>query len=332
MVSVRSFSGAPGNSGAMNSLSTSAPLDAKAIGRQMLNKVPEVTIFFWIIKILSTTVGETASDYLNETLGFGLHNTFFVMGALLVVAFVIQFRADRYVPWKYWVTVVLISIVGTLITDNLTDGWNVPLNISTAVFAVLLAITFAAWYRSERTLSIHSIYTRRREAYYWLTILFTFALGTAAGDNLQEQTGWSLGALALFWAAIIAVITALHYIFKARMEPEHRHRASTAVLAFWMAYIMTRPLGASMGDLLTTPKDESPAGLGFSTNGVSLVFAVIIIGLVTYLTISKRDVTEIVLEGHLDEYAEVPPHLPPHPHPPGHHDAPAEEPAGQNAP
>jgi uncharacterized membrane-anchored protein len=285
----------------MNSTAIPAPLDAKSIGRQMLNKVPEVTIFFWIIKILSTTVGETASDYLNETLGFGLHNTFFVMGALLVVAFFIQFRADRYVPWKYWLTVVLISIVGTLITDNLTDGWNVSLNISTAVFAVLLAITFAAWYISERTLSIHSIFTRRREGFYWLAILFTFALGTAAGDNLQEQSGWSLQALALFWAAIIGVITAAHFFAKHRLELEHKRQTSNAVLAFWLAYIMTRPLGASIGDLLTTPKDEHPAGLGLGTNTVSLVFAVVIVGLVAFLTKTRRDVTEVVLPGAPDE-------------------------------
>jgi uncharacterized membrane-anchored protein len=278
---------------AMNA--TTAPrLGVTSRGRQMLNKVPEVTIFFWIIKILATTVGETASDYLNETLGFGLHNTIFVMGALLIVMLVVQFRSQRYVPWIYWLTVVLISIVGTLITDNLTDGYHVPLNTSTAVFAVLLALTFAAWYSSERTLSIHSITTRRRESFYWLTILFTFALGTAAGDNLQEQTGWSLEALAALWAGAIALITLAHYGMKWYLDDHHRRQSSNAVLAFWLAYIMTRPLGASMGDLLTTPKDESPAGLGLSTNGVSIVFAVIIIGLVAYLTTSKIDVIEKV--------------------------------------
>ena len=258
----------------------------------MLNKVPEVTIFFWIIKILATTVGETASDYLNETLGFGLHNTILVMGAALVAMLVVQFRSDRYVPWIYWLTVVLISIVGTLITDNLTDGMHVPLTTSTAVFAVLLSITFAAWYRSEGTLSIHSILTPRRESFYWLTILFTFALGTAAGDLLQEQTGWSLEALALLWGAAIAVITATHFAVKAHLSAEHRRQSSNAVLAFWLAYIMTRPLGASLGDLLTTPTDEHPAGLGLGTNQVSIVFAVVIIGLVAYLTKTKRDVIE----------------------------------------
>ncbi|HEY5198636.1 MAG TPA: hypothetical protein VIJ51_16570 [Solirubrobacteraceae bacterium] len=261
--------------------------------RRMLSKVPEVTLVFWVIKILATTVGETASDYLNETLGFGLHNTIFLMGALLIVMLVVQFRVDRYVPWIYWLTVVLISIVGTLITDNLTDGYHVALTLSTAVFAVLLAITFAAWYRSERTLSIHSIYTRRRESFYWLTILFTFALGTAAGDLLQEKTGWSLEALAGLWAAAIATITVIHFALKGSLDVEHPRQASNAVLAFWLAYIMTRPLGASLGDLLTTPTDESPAGLGLGTNRVSIVFAVIIVGLVTYLTTTKKDVIEV---------------------------------------
>jgi uncharacterized membrane-anchored protein len=261
--------------------------------RQMLNKVPEITIFFWLIKILATTVGETASDYLNETLGFGLHNTIFVMGAALIVIMVVQFRADRYVPWIYWLTVVLISIVGTLITDNLTDGYHVALTLSTAVFSVLLAITFAAWYRSERTLSVHSIVTRRRESFYWLTILFTFALGTAAGDLLQEKTGWSLEALAALWACAIALITAIHFALKARLDVDQRRHASNAVVAFWLAYIMTRPLGASLGDLLTTPTTDTPAGLGLGTNQVSIVFAAIIIGLVAYLTKTKKDVIAV---------------------------------------
>jgi uncharacterized membrane-anchored protein len=259
----------------------------------MLSKVPEVTLVFWIIKILATTVGETASDYLNETLGFGLHNTIFLMGALLIGILIVQFRVDHYVPWIYWLTVVLISIVGTLITDNLTDGYNVPLTLSTGVFAVLLAITFAAWFRSERTLSIHSIYTRRRESFYWLTILFTFALGTAAGDLLQEKSNWSLEALAALWAVAIAVITAVHFTLKGRLDAEHQRQASNAVLAFWLAYIMTRPLGASLGDLLTTPTGESPAGLGLGTNRVSVVFAVIIISLVTYLTRTRKDVIDL---------------------------------------
>ncbi|HEX6621272.1 MAG TPA: hypothetical protein VF024_16530, partial [Solirubrobacteraceae bacterium] len=148
----------------------------------MLNKVPEVTIFFWVIKIMCTTVGETAADYLNVNLGFGLTKTTYVTGALLLGLLAVQFGLRRYVPGVYWSVVVVISVFGTLITDNMTDRYNVPLTTSTPIFAVILAIVFAIWWGFERTLSIHTIFTTRREGFYWLAILFTFALGTAAGD------------------------------------------------------------------------------------------------------------------------------------------------------
>src|SRR3954463_12763445 len=160
-------------------------------GRRILNKVPEVTLFFWIIKIMCTTVGETAADYLNENLGFGLTNTTYAAGALLAVLLLAQFRLRRYVPGVYWSAVVVISVFGTLITDNMTDAHNVPLTTSTPIFAVVLAVVFAVWYAIERTLSIHTIITRRREGFYWLAILFTFSLGTAAGDLVAEK--FSLG-------------------------------------------------------------------------------------------------------------------------------------------
>src|SRR3954454_6555433 len=150
--------------------------------RTMLNKVPELTLYFWIIKVLCTTVGETAADFLNDNLGLGLTKTTFVTGAVLVVALVFQFRVRRYVPGIYWLAVVLISVVGTLITDNLTDNFGVSLVTTTVVFSFVLAAVFAAWYAVEKTLSIHTIFTTRREAFYWLAVLFTFALGTAAGD------------------------------------------------------------------------------------------------------------------------------------------------------
>src|SRR3954463_9188989 len=156
-------------------------------GRDMLNKVPEVTLFFWIIKIMCTTVGETAADYLNENLGFGLTNTPSVAGALLAVLLLAQFRLRRYVPGVYWAAVVVISVFGTLITDNMTDRYNVPLTTSTPIFAVILAIVFAVWWGFERTLSIHTIFITRREGFYWLAILFTFELGTAAGDLVAEK-------------------------------------------------------------------------------------------------------------------------------------------------
>src|SRR5689334_4473026 len=166
---------------------------------EMLNKVPKVIAIFWIIKVLSTTTGETFADYINETLGFGLVNTTIVMGLAFVAALTWQMTRTKYGAPAYWLTVVLVSIFGTLITDNLTDGLGVPLLLTTPVFAVLLAIVFSVWWREEHTLSIKSINTRRREAFYWLAILTTFALGTAAGDLIDEQFGLGYGvSLALF--------------------------------------------------------------------------------------------------------------------------------------
>ncbi|MCU1580764.1 MAG: putative integral rane protein, partial [Microbacteriaceae bacterium] len=168
-------------------------------GRRFLSKVPEVTAFFWIIKVLCTTVGETAADFLATTLNFGLTNTTYVMSALLVITLIFQFRSSRYRPGLYWLAVVLISVVGTLITDNLTDNFGVPLATTTIVFSIVLAVVFAVWFSVEKTLSIHSIYTRRRESFYWLAILFTFALGTAAGDLAAEQLQLGYVAAALIF-------------------------------------------------------------------------------------------------------------------------------------
>jgi uncharacterized membrane-anchored protein len=261
--------------------------------RQMLNKVPEVTIFFWIIKILCTTVGETAADYLNETLHFGLTGTSIVTTVLLVVVLAFQFRSRKYTPSVYWLAVVSISVVGTLITDNLTDGLGVPLITTTAVFAVLLLLTFAAWYVVEKTLSVHSIHTTRREGFYWLTILFTFALGTAAGDLIAEKFALGyLTALGLF-ALLILVVTIAHYVVKGALAIEHRHQSTNAVLAFWLAYILTRPLGASIGDFLSQARADG--GLGLGTTATSGIFLAAILALVVYLTLTKKD--EILIEG-----------------------------------
>ncbi len=250
------------------------------VARAMLNKVPEVTLYFWVIKILATTVGETAADYLNDTLGFGLTWTTVVMSAGLAALLVWQFRTRRYVAPLYWAAVVFISVVGTLITDNLTDRFGVPLPLSTAVFAVLLAVTFALWYRSERTLSIHSIVTSRREGWYWLAILFTFALGTAAGDLVGEQFSLGYGVSVLLFGAAIALVTVAHFGFKAN-----------AVLSFWLAYILTRPLGASIGDLMS--QSQKHGGLGLGTTGTSVVFLGAILALVGYLTATRVDATEV---------------------------------------
>jgi uncharacterized membrane-anchored protein len=248
------------------------------LGRTVLNKVPEVTIYFWVIKVLSTTVGETAADYLNLNLHLGLPGTTYIMSTLLLAALLLQLRTTRYIAWIYWPTVVLISIVGTLITDNLTDGLDVPLEATTAIFAIALLATFAAWYGTERTLSIHTVHTTRREACYWLAILFTFALGTAAGDLAAEQLGLAYGTSAVIFAALIALVALARFGFKLN-----------AVLAFWIAYVLTRPLGASLGDLTSQPVDEG--GLGFGATATSLLFLIIIVGLVGYLTITKTDET-----------------------------------------
>ena len=256
-------------------------------GRTMLNKVPEVTLFFWIIKILCTTVGETFADNLNEKLGLGLTNTSYIMGALLAAALVFQFRANRYVPGIYWLTVVLVSVVGTLITDNLTDNLGISLITTTVVFSVVLALVFAGWYASERTLSIHSIYTTRREAWYWLAILFTFALGTAAGDLTAEKLNVGYFKSALLFAGLIALITASHYALKARLDAAHARHATNAVLAFWLAYILTRPLGASIGDYLSQAKADG--GLGLGTVITSAIFLGAILALVVYLSVTHKD-------------------------------------------
>lgn len=262
-----------------------------ARGREMLNKVPEVTFYFWIIKVLCTTVGETAADYLNENLNLGLTNTTFVTASLLIVALVFQFRARRYVPGIYWLAVVLISIVGTQITDNLVDNFGVSLVTTTVIFSVALAVVFAAWYASERTLSIHTIYTTRREAFYWLAVLFTFALGTAAGDLAAERLNLGYGLSAIVFAAVIAVVAVTYYRFKL-----------DAVAAFWIAYILTRPLGASLGDYLSQPRDSG--GLGLGTTATSALFLATIAIVVAYLSITRKDATETVVR-HTPPSAEV---------------------------
>jgi uncharacterized membrane-anchored protein len=249
--------------------------DSLTVGN-VISKVPEVTIFFWIIKILATTIGETAADFLAENVGFGLTGTTVVMTLLLVVVLVFQFRAPRYIPIVYWLVVVVLSVVGTLITDNLTDKYGVALEVSTAIFAIALAATFLAWYRVEHTLSIHSIFTPRREAFYWLAILFTFALGTAAGDLISERFGIGYWKAALLFGGCIAIITIAW-----------RYFGLNPILAFWMAYILTRPLGASIGDYLSQPKADG--GLGLGTTTTSLIFLSAIAGVVAYLTKAKKD-------------------------------------------
>jgi uncharacterized membrane-anchored protein len=248
------------------------------IAKKVLSKVPEVTVYFWIIKVLCTTVGETFADFLNINLGLGLSVTTYVMSAALAIGLVAQFRLPRYVPGVYWLAVVLISIVGTLITDNLSDNFGVPLWISTIFFSVALGVTFSAWYASERTLSIHTIYTRKREAFYWLAILFTFALGTAAGDLLSEGYGLGYWRSGIVFALLIGALAFAYY------------RKANAVLTFWIAYILTRPLGASLGDLMS--QKHANGGFGLGTVWTSALFLITILALVVYLSLSRTDQIE----------------------------------------
>ena len=244
---------------------TSTFVKPTVLNTRLLNKVPEVTIFFWIIKILCTTVGESAADFLNYNLNWGLTLTSVATGVLLAVVLTLQISLKRYVAGVYWLTVALVSVFGTLITDNLTDNLGVPLEVSTIVFSVALGLVFLAWYASERTLSIHSIYTRRREAFYWLAILVTFALGTATGDLVSEGLGVGYLKTGLLCAGLIAVITLAWRL------------GLDAVLAFWLAYILTRPLGASIGDLMAQP--SSNGGLGLGVTVTSLILLVLIVGI-----------------------------------------------------
>ncbi|KRB61927.1 hypothetical protein ASE04_20695 [Rhizobium sp. Root708] len=239
---------------------------------QPASRVPEVTVDFWLIKLLAVTMGETAADFLNVNLGYGLTATSAFMAGVFLCALAIQFHQGRYVPWSYWLTVVLISVVGTLVTDNLVDNFGVSLMTTTVGFTIALAATFAIWHGVEGTLSIHSIFTARREGFYWLAILFTFALGTSVGDQVAEK--FDLGYLntGLLFGGLIAVI-ALGY-YKTRLD---------AITAFWLAYILTRPLGASFGDLLSQPREYG--GLGLGTVTTSIGFLVAIIATVVYATI-----------------------------------------------
>ena len=240
-----------------------------------LNRVPEVTIYFWLIKILATTVGETAADFLSTTLGLGLATTSYIMSGVLLIVLLNQFRLKHYASASYWLAVVLASIVGTLITDRLVDKLGVSLVTTNIIFGVSLAIVFAIWYANEKTLAMHSINTAKREIFYWAAILLAFAMGTATGDYLAEAL--NLGyfqALLLFGAAIALTAVGYYYL---RLN---------AVLAFWVAYILTRPLGASLGDLLTQP--QSNGGFGYGATNTSILFFCVIASLVIYLSLKQK--------------------------------------------
>lgn len=247
-------------------------------GRTWVSKVPEVTVWFWVIKVLCTTVGESFADWINMTLGVGLTATALIFSGVLAVVMAWQLSLRRYVPFVYWLAVVVLSVTGTLYTDILTDHLGIPLVLSTSAFAAVLAVVFAVWYARERTLSIHSIVTAPRELFYWLAVLVTFALGTAAGDWTLELTGWGPGISVLLPVALIVVVAIGWRL------------GANAVLSFWLAYILTRPLGANLGDWLASP--SSQGGLGIGTAVTSVVFLAAILATVGYLTVSRSDVLE----------------------------------------
>jgi uncharacterized membrane-anchored protein len=251
--------------------------DPLAPAAQVASKVPQITVYFWIIKILTTAQGEATSDYLVYKIDpFVAAGLAFVA---LAVALTIQFRASQYVAWRYWLAVDLVAIFGTMAADGLHIKLHVPYAASTAFFAVVLAVVFVAWYLTEKTLSIHSIRTPRREAFYWATVLATFALGTALGD--MTATTLHLGYLASgIMFTLIFFIPGIGY----------RWFGLNAIVAFWFAYVVTRPLGASYADWMGVPKVVG--GLGFGRGPVAIGLTVPIVALVAYLAVTRRDVEE----------------------------------------
>ncbi|UFI06853.1 hypothetical protein [Roseibium aggregatum] len=251
---------------------------ALASGEKLVeNRVPIPTWDFWLVKLLAVTVGETFADMIAVNFGLGLSNTGLLMGVVLVGLLIVQFSKKRYVPVWYWLSVVLVSIEGTIITDKLVDDFGVSLMTTTTVFGLALAAVFAIWYWIEGTLSIHKVTNFRREAFYWLAILTTFALGTSAGDQAAEALGLGFLTSALMYAGIIAVIAAAYF-----------GAGLNAVFSFWAVYIITRPAGASLGDWLAQPKDAT--GLGLGTIPTSLIFLVAIAVTIFYMMRSRDGV------------------------------------------
>jgi uncharacterized membrane-anchored protein len=246
-------------------------------------RVPEVILVFWIIKTLSTTVGETGADFLAADMGLGMSMVTLFISATMAILLYFQFiHFKKYVPANYWTLVVLMSVLGTLITDIMVDNFAIGLMPLSIVFAVLMLAGFYVWYRREGTLAIHSIDTASREAYYWVVILLAFALGTAVGDLISEYFSLGYSTAMMIFGGMIGAIALAYYAFKL-----------DAVLAFWLAYILTRPLGASLGDFLI---QDSNGGLGISMVAVNLSFLVAIVSGVTYLISKQNEDTDISSE------------------------------------
>jgi len=240
---------------------------------RMLNKVPEVTVLFWVTKLLSTAMGESTSDYLVKAINPVV--AVLLGGVVLIGALAVQLRADRYIPWKYWLAVVLVAVTGTMAADVLHIQFHVPYTASTVLFAVVLVLVFVSWHRSERSLSIHTIVTLRRELFYWATVMATFAMGTALGD--LTATTLHLGYLtsAIVFAALIT-LPAVGYFGLGLSE----------VAMFWTAYVLTRPLGASLADWAGKP--AAVGGMGLGDGPVAVTLTVLIIGCVVGMTMADR--------------------------------------------
>lgn len=250
------------------------PGSAASRPSQTLAKVPQVSILFWVVKVLTTAMGEATSDYLVHRFNPYLA----VVGGFVVFAgaMAIQFAMRRFEAWSYWLAVTMVAVFGTMSADVLHVEFGVPYIASTALFAVVLAIVFTAWYRSEKTLSFHSIVTRRREAFYWAAVLATFAMGTAAGDLAAYTANLGFLTAGIVFACVFAVPAIAYRFFNAN-----------AIFCFWFAYVLTRPLGASFADW--TGKSRTAGGLGYGDGPVAFVLSGVIVLLVAYLTISGKD-------------------------------------------
>jgi uncharacterized membrane-anchored protein len=246
-------------------------------GQYAASKVPVITAYFWIIKVLTTAMGEATSDYLAHH-----YDPYIVVplgGIALLITLAIQLSVQRYITWIYWLAVVMVAIVGTMFADALHIQFKVPYYQTSAFFAVALACIFLLWYRLERTLSIHSIYTRRREMFYWATVCATFALGTAVGDLTARTFHLGFLGAGIMFAVVIAIPAVAHW--KLGMNP---------IFAFWFAYVVTRPLGASFADYFGMPKWIG--GLALGAGNVAIALTIPIIVLVAYLGLSHKDVEE----------------------------------------
>ena len=249
-------------------------MDYKLKTSHGFSKVPEVTAFFWIVKALTTGMGESTSDFLVHKL---VPEIAVVLGGIaFVIALYLQFSSDRYVPWRYWLAVAMVGVFGTMCADVLHVGLGVPYVVSTIFYAIVLAVVFRTWYRTEGTLSIHSITTERREVFYWAAVLATFALGTAAGDLTAVTFGLGFFGSGLMFAAIIAIPAIGYWRF-----------GMNSILAFWFAYVVTRPLGASFADWLAV--SSARGGLAIGTGLVSFVLAAMIAMFVAFLTSTGVD-------------------------------------------